>query len=180
MPKGNRGYAGRLAVVIWMTALLTATAGWCAESRADKPAFDMTKERIGTLHLGMAAAKVDSDVTCPVQKFRERFEAATGEYVQNWKMPACGLELKMSAPRRKGPQTVAAVTVTAPSKLATSRGIHIGSTEAEVQAAYGDVRDEEGMSEAGRNFVAGSIYGGLMFDFENGVVKSMFLGAAAE
>lgn len=180
MPKGNTGYAGRLAIAVWMTALLAATTGWCAESRADKPAFDTAKERIGTLHLGMAAAKVGSAVTCPVQKLRERFEAATGEYVQNWRMPACGLEFKMSAPRRKGPQTVAAITVTAPSKLATSRGIHIGSTEAEVQAAYGDVRDEEGMSEAGRNFVVGSIYGGLMFDFENGLVKDMFLGAAAE
>lgn len=45
---------------------------------------------------------------------------------------------------------------------------------------YGTLRapdfpvDEEG------HFIAGSIYGGLMFDFEGGKVRSIFLGAAAE
>ena len=71
------------------------------------------------------------------------------------------------------------ITAVAPSKLATARGITIGSTEDAVKKAYGSVRDKEN-SEAGKTFVAGSIYGGVIFRFEGGKVSEIFIGASAE
>ena len=60
-----------------------------------------------------------------------------------------------------------------------SRGIHIGSTIVEVTTAYGKVENKE-ESESGKTFVAGSIYGGVIFTFTDGKVSQIFLGAAAE
>ena len=70
-------------------------------------------------------------------------------------------------------------TVPAPSTLKTLRGIGIGSAEKDVTSAYGELRDDE-MSVAGESFVAGSVYGGVIFDFRDGKVSRIFLGAAAE
>lgn len=71
------------------------------------------------------------------------------------------------------------ITAGARCKLATTRGIKIGSTEAEVRKAYQDVENKE-ESEAGKSFVAGSIYGGVIFTLEKGRVVEIFMGAAAE
>jgi hypothetical protein len=167
-----------LAVVmacVWLAVV--PGVGLCAGKGAD---FDPTAERIGGLRLGQPAGEVAAAVACAPQKGREAYEGATGEYVATWTMPACGVALKMSGPKKGGPKTVAGVTVTAPSVLATGRGIRIGATEAAVTAAYGRYRDREGASRPGRTFVAGSIYDGLIFDFKNGKVVRIFLGAAAE
>ncbi len=48
-----------------------------------------------------------------------------------------------------------------------------------MRAAYGELIDEEGLTDDTR-FIAGSIYGGEIFGFEDGVVRSIFVGAAAE
>ena len=45
--------------------------------------------------------------------------------------------------------------------------------------AYGRDRNAE-ESQVGSLFVAGSVYGGLLFTFEAGRVTQIFLGAAAE
>ena len=46
--------------------------------------------------------------------------------------------------------------------------------------AYGQYRDPEpGMADK-KAFVAGSIYDGMIFSFQNGRVIKIFLGAAAE
>uniref|UniRef100_I2PYC7 Lipoprotein n=1 Tax=Desulfovibrio sp. U5L TaxID=596152 RepID=I2PYC7_9BACT len=164
-----------LAACVWFAAL--SGLGHCAGTGA--AAFDPAAERIGGLRLGLPAGEVAA-VACPPQKGRETYEGATGEYVETWTMPACGVTLKMSGPKKGGPKVVAGVTVTAPSGLGTRRGIHIGSAEAAVTAAYGRYRDREGASRPGRTFVAGSIYDGLIFDFKDGKVVRIFLGAAAE
>ena len=92
----------------------------------------------------------------------------------------CGLELKVAGPRKGGPKTVAAITVTAPSRLATRLGIRLGDDEPTVLAAYGRFRDPDGTSRPGEVLVAGSLFGGLIFEFEQGKLVRMFLGAAAE
>jgi len=58
--------------------------------------------------------------------------------------------------------------------------MRIGSTEREVVEAYGRFRDPEEDSEEGRSFVAGSVYDGMIFDFQDGRVIRIFLGSAAE
>jgi hypothetical protein len=75
-------------------------------------------------------------------------------------------------------KSIESITVTAPSTLTTKQGIGIGSTEQEVMRIYKPYWNRE---ESGHEtFVAGSIYGGLIFNLEGGQVTRIFLGAAAE
>lgn len=142
--------------------------------------FDTSKEQIGELRLGLPEKDIVAKISCKQpKKSKEELEGATGEYVQDWKYPECGMELKMGSESRKGPKVVKSITVTSSGKLSTSRGIHIGSTEGDVMKAYGQYRDQE-ESKKGKQFVAGSIYEGMIFDFKNGKVVRIFLGAAAE
>jgi hypothetical protein len=142
--------------------------------------FNTGEERIGGLRLGLGEKDVPANIPCKPEKGKEVFQAATGEYVQTWKYSGCGMVLEMSAERKGGAKVVLSITLTSPGKLATGRGVHIGSTEAEVIKVYGRYRDPEGSGEKGIQFVAGSIYDGMIFDFQNGRVVRIFLGAAAE
>lgn len=142
--------------------------------------FDTQGERIGGLRLGLTEKEVTENIPCKPQKGKEVFEGATGDYIQMWKHAKCGIVLKMGSNRKSGPKVVASITLTSPSNLVTSRGIHIGSTESEVIKVYGQYRDQDGGTEKGKKFVAGSIFDGMIFDFKDGRVVRIFLGAAAE
>ncbi len=85
----------------------------------------------------------------------------------------------MVAKEKGGFKSIESLTITSPSILQTQRGIRIGSTEAEVIKAYGRFRNAEA-SKPGELLVAGSIFGGVMFDFQQGRVSRIFIGAAAE
>ena len=149
-----------------------------APAAADEFAL-LRAERIGPLRIDQPAAEAERLITCPVQHGLVEFWGADGEYHQAWTAPDCGLTLDLSATEPDGPQTVRAITLTAPSVWTTARGISMGRTEAEVMTAYGRDRNAE-ESQAGQLFVAGSVYGGLLFSFEGGRVTQLFLGAAAE
>lgn len=99
--------------------------------------------------------------------------------MQEWRFKKLGLQLSLASEKKGGAKSVLSITTEAPCSLATERGIRIGSTSTEVTRAYGDVRDKE-QSEPGKTFVAGSIYGGVIFSFTGGKVSQIFIGAAAE
>lgn len=165
-------------------AVLPSSAGTSPAAPAgpegEPPAVDLLEtERLGALRVGLPAGELAKVVSCELERGAEVYEEATGEHVQIWDSAACGLELSMASEQPGGPKVVRAVTVTAPSPLKTLRGIGIGSAESEVASAYGPFRDDE-MSVKGESFVAGSVYGGLIFDFHDGKVARIFLGAAAE
>jgi hypothetical protein len=169
-------------VMLLSIALCCFAPALSAQERQDTEdgQFDTSKERIGELRLGMPEKDIAVKIPCKQpKKSKEELEGATGEYVQDWKYAECGIELKMGSERKRGPKIVQSISVTGPSKLVTSGGIHIGSTEAEVTKAYGPYRDQE-MSRKGEQFVAGSVYDGMIFDFKDGKVVRIFLGAAAE
>jgi hypothetical protein len=142
--------------------------------------FDTGKERIGELRLGLPENELQKLVSCAPNKLKEQYEGATGDYVQTWKYLGCGIVLKMSANKRGGAKKVADITITSPSTLQTSKGVHIGSAEKEVLDAYGRYRDRDGATSKGKRFVAGSIFDGLIFEIKDGKVAGIFLGAAAE
>jgi hypothetical protein len=172
-----------LTVLFWTACCIPAA--WSADPIQEQQEsadgqFSTGEERIGELRLGLMEKDVPASITCKPQKSKEVFQAATGEYVQTWKYPECGIVLEMSAERKGGAKVVTSITLTSPGKLATGRGIHIGSTEAEVIKVYGRYRDPEGSGKKGKQFVAGSIYDGMIFGFRNGGVVRIFLGAAAE
>jgi hypothetical protein len=67
----------------------------------------------------------------------------------------------MSSSAKGGPKVVRNIVAVAPSRLATSTGIYVGSTEDDILTAYGPFLDRES-TQSGKMIVAGSIYGGLM------------------
>ncbi|MBS1170078.1 MAG: hypothetical protein H6R01_996 [Burkholderiaceae bacterium] len=160
--------------------LLMIMAGICAGSAIASDDFGLLKsERLGALHIDMPAASVRRATECTFKRGPEKWWGADGAYHQEWVSKPCGLTLGMVASKKGGRQKVESIAVASPARLVTQRGIRIGSSEPEVERAYGRYRDAEA-SVKGENFVAGSVFGGLMFRFEAGQVSQIFLGAAAE
>ncbi len=139
----------------------------------------LNEERIGDFSMGLSEKDIKEKVPCPLKLGKEELWGADGIYHQIWDYPACGLSFSMNSAQKGGSKTVDGITVTAPSTLKTKRGIHIGSSEQDVIKAYSHDRDAEDSIEK-QVFVAGSIYGGLVFQFKNDRVESIFLGAGAE
>jgi hypothetical protein len=105
------------------------------------------------------------------------FWAATAELHQSWKYPDEGLLLDMVISTDCSDTLVSALFAFSPCTLETLRGIRIGSRIEDVEDAYGEHRDPVSNGEA---FIAGTIYGGVIFSMEKGLVASIFIGAAAE
>jgi hypothetical protein len=137
------------------------------------------QDSLGKLKLGLGADAVIKVLGKPASKGKDVEWEAIGEWVQEWKFPDQGIQLNMASEKKGGAKKVLMITATSPCKLATARGIALGGTEAAVKKAYGNVRDKEN-SVAGKTFVAGSIYGGVIFQFKDGKVSEIFIGAAAE
>lgn len=139
----------------------------------------ITTEAFGKISLGSKAAALVKLLGEAEAKGKDTLWDATGDWVQEWNYPAKGLTLAMASTKKGGAKTLLSLTATIPCDLATARGIKIGSSEADVRKAYGKIEDKES-SVAGENFVAGSIYDGVMFTFKKGKVVQIFIGAAAE
>jgi hypothetical protein len=136
-------------------------------------------ERLGPLRIGLGEPAAMGAVECPPAKGDESFEEATGSYVQSWIFAECGVTLIMESDERGAAKRVGGITVAAPSRLRTSREVGIGTPEATALAAYEPFLDRE-MTVPGEVIVAGSPYGGLVMNLENGAVSEIFLGASAE
>ncbi len=81
---------------------------------------------------------------------------------------------------QKGSKQVAdRISIKTPCDYKTQRGIQIGSRDIEVQLAYKNEINPHG-SNSESTIVAGTIYGGVIFGIKDGIVKSIFVGAAAE
>lgn len=144
---------------------------------ADRPSLD--EDGLGKLKLDLTAAEVTALLGNPESKGEDVEWGATGEWVQEWSFKAQGLVLNMASVKKGGAKTLLSITATPPCKLSTARGIHIGSSLQEVSKAYGDVHEKQ-QSRPGESFVAGSLFGGIIFDLKQGKVSEIFIGAAAE
>jgi hypothetical protein len=80
---------------------------------------------------------------------------------------------------KDGRQVVERIVIKNPCVYETQRGIKLGSSAADVQAAYKDLINP-GDSHPGEKIVCGTVYGGIIFDLQNDAVSSIFIGAAAE
>jgi len=144
--------------------------------RAEKMFED---ESLGNLKLGQEKDAVSKFLGKPDSKGEEVHWEAIGAWVQDWEFSQQGLTLAMSSEKKGGSKIILNITAESPCKLATSRGITINSTDADLTKAYRDVRNKEA-STPGKLFVAGSIYGGTIFNLKDGKVVQIFIGAAAE
>jgi hypothetical protein len=139
----------------------------------------LREERIGTLRIDLPEREVKKIIHCPLKRGPEELWAADGAYHQKWEYAGCGITLGMVSEKKGASKSVNSITLVNPGNLSTKRGIGIGNTKQEVMEAYRPYWNKED-SKSFNIFVAGSIYGGLMFDFKNGKVSRIFLGAAAE
>jgi len=178
--------SGHFRKMVWSSPL--GLVEYAAGSGARKDGFRLApagpdeflaNEKLGKLALGMPDGEVLKLLGGPAGSTRPVLQEATGEWVVDRSWPDQGLELGMVADGKDGPWSVGNITAKAPCRLATAGGIRVGSLEADVKAAYGKVRSAED-SVPGKCFVAGSIFGGVIFDLKDGVVTRIFLGAAAE
>jgi hypothetical protein len=164
------------SILVARLFLLAAVSLGIGSLRAEKP---FESDSLGNLRLGQPATTITKSLGKPARKGQDVEWEAIGAWGQEWQFPKQGLTLAMSSEKKGGAKTVLSITAEAPCKLATSRGIRIGSTEADVAKAYRDVQDKED-SEPGKLFVAGSLYGGVMFHLAEGKVVKIFIGASAE
>jgi hypothetical protein len=104
---------------------------------------------------------------------------ADGLVHQDWYYRSTGIELGLVR-NDENEQIVFSINLQSPCTLKTSRGIGIGSTKEEVWKAYEhEINPEENNMDL-PDVVVGSVYGGIIFNFENDLVTSIFIGAAAE
>ena len=145
---------------------------------AAEPADISTAEHLGALRLSLSEADAKKAVDCPMTPGKEQKWAADGAYHQEWHF-ACGVDLGMVSEKKGGRKTVQTIKVKGASPLKTSRGIGLGASEEDVAKAYAKEwsKDESKMPDL---FVAGSLYGGVMFTFKEHRVAEIFVGAAAE
>lgn len=141
--------------------------------------FPFEKEKIGKLHIGLSEREVKQIIPGKPTLGPEKWWGADGQYHQKWKYPEVGITLGMVSEKKSGIKSIESITITSPSTLQTQSGIRIGSTVQEVIKAYGRFQNAED-SKQGELFVAGSIFGGVMFNFHQGRVSRIYIGAAAE
>ena len=142
--------------------------------------FDLLySEGFGDLKIGLSETEVVQILGEPESKGEQQFWGADGLYHQKWNYPQQGITLDMAAETEEGSAMISSIRVQAPSQLTTERGVGIGDSSAKVKQAYA-AEEDEAAPISSDFFVAGSVYGGLIFEFENNRVKEMFLGAVAE
>ena len=139
----------------------------------------VTAEPLGKIALGQKADDILKLLGKPGSKGADRLMEATGEWVQEWKFPALGLELGMGSTKKGTGKTVSSITAKGACKLSTARGISIGSPVAVVRKAYEKIEEKQ-QGRTGEVFVAGSVYDGVIFTLKSGKVSEIFIGAAAE
>ena len=169
----------------------TISAESCRVERLGEERFESpTLGRLGALGLGLPMSDVIA-VLGPADEVGEPFEeGATGEIVTTYAWKKLGIRIDSARgsgeptgdPAGTSPTTLEyarSIDVSAPFPGKTRRGIAIGSSEADVLGAYAAMIDPMA-TQAGEKVVAGSLFGGMIFEIEGGRVSSIFLGAAAE
>ncbi len=179
---------GGLALV----GLGARTTRVCRQSSNEAPgSFEWQKETFAPLAIGMTVSEVEAALGPPDKRPALQSEAATGDFVASWTWKRQGISLTLRGSSESDAEpTVRSIRLQKPSPFRTAKGVGIGSTREEILAAYGAYQEEESPADAPEGMgemdpdpnvlVIGSIYGGLIFHFENNRVSWLFLGAGAE
>ena len=139
----------------------------------------LNEERIGNLRIGLTEKDIQKRIHCPLKRGPDELWGSDGSFHQKWEYVGCGVTLSMISEKQGADKSIESITLISPSTLSTKKNVRIGSAKKEVIKAYKPYWNKEDSKLSG-GFVAGSVYGGLIFTFENNKVISIFLGAAAE
>ena len=166
----------KLVGIILLCLMIVGASGVCAGADYLKLGFDIMKnEAVGFLKIGLAASEVLAGLGEPTDKSPSRIWGADGLEHQTWRYPGKGIEFDMV--NRDGAFRVNRIQIQKPCEYKTKQGIGIGSSAKEVQAAYTNKLNPE---VNGTKLLVGTVYGGIIFGMDGGVVSSIFIGAAAE
>jgi len=143
----------------------------------------MGTEKFGEIKLGIDSISVVEILGQPDSITTVNYWGADGGYHNEWIYNPIGLTIGFNRipdhPDSKYHECLTdRMTMTAPSLFSTNRRIQIGSPKIEVMSNYKmAIVDTLGYNN---HIVAGTVYGGLIFQFKQDTVVSIFLGAAAE
>jgi hypothetical protein len=138
--------------------------------------FDLVqRETIGPLRPGATEKLVIGTLGAPTKKQKPILEGATGEFASVWVWSDASII--MVADKDKGPWTARMITISGRPTFETRMHIHVGSTRAEVERAYERSLDDDGKKK--ETYLAGSMYGGLLFTFDHDKVVSISIGPFA-
>ncbi|MCC6623390.1 MAG: hypothetical protein IT385_19175 [Deltaproteobacteria bacterium] len=146
------------------------------ESEAEWGNDFLSWERLGPIPAGASAAVIKATFGEPASVSAiTHDEDATGKYFQTWRYPAQGIELTLEGEKADlADGALSALRTKAPSKLTTRLGITIGSSEAELKAAYDAFRNTE--YSYGRYLAIGIEWTWLTFEVEDGKVVAISEG----
>lgn len=152
------------------------------KSNADKDYLDigfglMKNESIGEIKTGLTFEKVTQILGEPNEKSEAELSQVDGSYYLSAYYKNKGLDLVFVIDT-DSVQRVANIFAKEPCTLKTSKQIGIGSNYEEVEKAYKEFINPE-FSDT-ETIVAGSIYGGMIFRFENGKIVTIYIGISAD
>ncbi len=137
----------------------------------------MNLETFGKLKIGQHISIVLENLGTPETKSEKKYWEADGEHHTNWNYTSKGLKIGFIGDDEQN-LVVDRITITAPCKLFSARGIQIGDSEEKIRKAYPIAIANN--QKINNWIIAGTTHGGLMFEIENDKVKTMFLGVKVE
>jgi hypothetical protein len=179
MKKQTQSIYSMLTIVLafFFAVSVACTSAFAAETIK----YDAQKHgKLGPLHEGMTAQEVEKAIGKPDKTTKPVFWGATGDYHSDWTFSKVGITLDIVSPTEKSAdRTVNRITAKAPCKFKTTLAVGVGSKESYVRKVYTAYEKDAHFSNK-NNLVIGSVYGGLMFKFDKGIVTEIFIGASAE
>jgi hypothetical protein len=140
----------------------------------------MTTERIGPLKIGKTALEIQKEIGNPEQRTKFEISPVDGLNHQTWTYDKQGIELGMIKDDQ-GAIILNSYKIYVSCIYETSRGIHLGSLDTEVLENYKNyIASDDHEAEDDASIIAGSVYGGVIFEITAGVVTRIYVGAAAE
>lgn len=137
----------------------------------------MSNDSLGSLKLGQSEHDLVALLGQPDTKSDAQVWGSDGNEHSDWHYKAKGLKINMIKQPDDKEASINSITAEPPCSLATQRGVKVGDTKEAVLKAYANEYDAGSGSE---DIVLGSIYGGILIHIENGIIASIFIGAAAE
>jgi hypothetical protein len=134
-------------------------------------------EKFGDLKLGLSYHNMVYFLGYPSKTSEPELWEADGKYHQTIFYQNKGIELDLIG-KDTTDQTINMITISTPSRLRTNSGMYVGCNINSVKTAYNNLINHQ-FSDSNQ-IVVGSIYGGLVFIFENNKVKKILLGSLAE
>ncbi len=144
--------------------------------------FDQLKQtalnHIGELAVGMPMKSVIEKLGQPASISKTEVWGADGLSHQDWEYPSKGVSLNMVSLDKATAFEIFSITISSPCTFKTNKNIGIGNSYQEVTAAYEKEIDNTASDD--NIITVGSLYGGIIIEFKEKKVVSLFVGAAAE